>query len=224
MFSAPRNIPEAHAKSTPVSSYPLWVFVVTGYGRSPLRAENLATPDVMTIVYSVLNGPPSRLLNVMSTETVNPIERRFIEEMTPMALRNPVLASPFRVMDEALRSWGGNRVTGFTPLLDVRETDDEYLVLVDLPGVKSEDVSVEVNQRVLSISGSRAPVETGEAQLVERPYGSFVRTLTLPKGVDESKIVADYHDGTLELHVPKRVETRPKKIAIASGSHKAIGK
>ena len=144
--------------------------------------------------------------------------------MTTLTFRDPFLATPFRLMDEFMRGWTGNRLTGFTPLIDVRETDDEYLVLVDLPGVKSEDVSIEVSDEMLTISGSRAPVETGEAQLVERPYGSFVRTLTLPKGVDEDKIVADYHDGVLELHVPKPAEQRPKKIAISSGSQKAIEK
>ena len=138
--------------------------------------------------------------------------------MTLLTFRDPFLAAPFRMMDDVLRGWSGNRVTGFTPLLDVRETEEEYLVMLDVPGVKPEDVSVEVTEQVLSISGSRTPVETGEAQLVERPYGSFVRTLTLPKGVDQDKIVADYHDGVLELHVPKPVEQRPRKIAIASGS------
>lgn len=141
-----------------------------------------------------------------------------------LTFRDPFLATPFGLMNEVLRGWSGNRVTGFTPLLDVRETDEEYLVVLDLPGVKSEDVSIEVSDQVLSISGTRTPVETGEAQLVERPYGSFVRTLTLPKGVEEDKIVADYHDGVLELHVPKPLEQRPKKIAIASGSRKAIEK
>jgi HSP20 family protein len=71
---------------------------------------------------------------------------------------------------------------------------------------------------MLSISGSRAPVEIGEAQLSERPYGSFTRTLTLPQGVDEEQIVANYVDGVLELHVPKPLEQRPKKITIGGGS------
>jgi HSP20 family protein len=145
--------------------------------------------------------------------------------MTMLTFRDPFLATPFQLMDEFLRGWrgwSGNRVTGFTPPLDVRETDEEYLLMLDLPGVKSEDVSIEVQDQVLSISGTRVPVETGEAQLSECPYGSFVRTLTLPKGVDEQKIAAHYHDGVLELHVPKPVEQRPKKIAVASGSQKAI--
>ena len=104
----------------------------------------------------------------------------------------------------------------------MRETDAEYLVLVDLPGVSSAEVTIEVSDHMLSISGSRAPVETGEAQFSERPYGSFVRTLTLPQGVDEEKIAANYSDGVLELHVPKPVEQQPKKITIGAGTQKAI--
>jgi HSP20 family protein len=143
--------------------------------------------------------------------------------MTTLMVRDPFLAAPFRLMDELFRSSGnGSRLTGFTPLLDVRETGDEYLVLVDLPGVKSEDVSIEIHDEVLTISGARVPVETGESQLVERPYGSFVRTLTLPKGVDVDTIVADYEDGVLHLHIPKPAEVKPKKIAINSGSQKEI--
>ena len=140
-------------------------------------------------------------------------------------VRDPFLAAPFRLLDEMFRTSGnGSRVTGFTPLLDVRETEDEYLVMVDLPGVKSEDVTIELNDQVLTISGSRVPVETGESQLVERPYGSFVRNLTLPKGVDSDQIKADYHDGVLELHIPKPAEQKPKKIAISTSSQKQIEK
>jgi HSP20 family protein len=139
--------------------------------------------------------------------------------MTTLMVRDPFLASPLRLMDEFLRSSGnGNRVTGYTPVLDVRETPDEYLALVDLPGVKSEDVTIEVNDQVLTISGMRVPVETGETQLVERPYGSFVRSLTLPKGVNSDEIRADYKDGVLELHIPKPAEVKPKKIQIGTSS------
>lgn len=138
--------------------------------------------------------------------------------MANLLIRDPFLAAPFRVMDELMRSAGnGNRVTGFTPLVDVHETEEEYRVKVDLPGVKADDVSVEVNDNVLSISGSRAADETGQAQLVERPYGSFVRTLTLPQGVDSDSIEAGYQDGVLELRIPKPAEQKPKKITIGGG-------
>jgi HSP20 family protein len=142
--------------------------------------------------------------------------------MAMLTYRDPLLATPYRMMDELLRSWNTSRTDGFTPMLDVRETEEEYLVLVDVPGVKPDDVTIEVSDHVLSISGSRAPVETGEAQLSERPHGSFVRTLTLPQGVDDEKIAANYSDGVLELHVPKPAAQRPKKIAIGNGSQKAI--
>ena len=145
--------------------------------------------------------------------------------MTTLMVRDPFLAAPFRLLDEMFRTSGnGSRVTGFTPLLDVRETEDDYFVMVDLPGVKSADVTIELNDQVLTISGSRVPVETGESQLVERPYGSFVRNLTLPKGVDSDQIKADYHDGVLELHIPKPAEQKPKKIAISTSSQKQIEK
>ena len=95
-------------------------------------------------------------------------------------------------------------------------------LLVDLPGIKSEDVAVELIDQVLTISGSRAPVETGEAQRLERPSGSFVRRLTLPKGVDSEKVMAEYKEGVLEVRIPKRAEAKPKRIAIAGTSQKAI--
>ncbi|MGN6796575.1 MAG: Hsp20/alpha crystallin family protein [Gaiellaceae bacterium] len=142
-----------------------------------------------------------------------------------MLIRDPFLAAPFRLMDELMRSVGnGNRVTGFTPPADVYETDAEYLVKIDLPGVKAEDVNVEINDGVLSISGARAADDNAQAQILERPYGSFVRTLTLPKGVDSDSIAADYHDGVLDLRIPKPAEQKPKKIAIGSSGKKAIEK
>jgi HSP20 family protein len=138
--------------------------------------------------------------------------------MANLLIRDPFLAAPFRLMDELMRSTGnGNRVTGFTPLVDVHETQEEYLVKVDLPGVKVDDVNVEVNDNVLSISGARVADDSAQAQLVERPYGSFVRTLTLPQGVDSDSIEAGYQDGVLELRIPKPAEQKPKKITIGGG-------
>jgi HSP20 family protein len=144
--------------------------------------------------------------------------------MANLLIRDPYLAAPFRLMDELLRSGAGNgnRGSGFTPPVDVHETEEEYLVKIDVPGVKSEDVNVEINDNVLSISGSRLADETGTAQLVERPYGSFARTLTLPQGVDSDSIEAGYHDGVLELRIPKPAERKPKKITIGAGGKKEI--
>ena len=141
-------------------------------------------------------------------------------------LRDPFFAD-LRMVDDAFNRFFGitrdaNRVTGWTPALDVHETEDEYVLYLDLPGVKQEDVSVELNDTILSISGVRTPVELGNAQRVERPYGSFARTLTLPQGIDPDKIVAHYTDGVLELHVPKPEQQKPKKIEIGGSSQKAL--
>jgi HSP20 family protein len=143
--------------------------------------------------------------------------------MANLLIRDPFLAAPFRLMDELLRTGGnGNRVNGFTPPVDVHETEDAYVVKIDLPGVKSEDVNVEVNDSVLSIAGARAADESAAAQLVERPYGTFARTLTLPQGVDSDAIEAGYQDGVLELRIPKPTQQKPKKITIAAAGKKAI--
>ena len=143
--------------------------------------------------------------------------------MTSLLIRDPFLAAPFRLMDELMRNSGnGGRVTGFTPPVDVHESEDEYLVKIDLPGVKSEDVNIEVNDSVLSLSGTRLPDETGAAQLVERPYGTFARTLTLPQGVNSDSIEASYQEGVLELRIPKPAEQKPKKISIGGAGKKAI--
>jgi HSP20 family protein len=146
--------------------------------------------------------------------------------MANLLIRDPFLAAPLRLMDELMRSTAGNgnRVTGFTPLVDVDETEEEYRLKVDLPGVRAGDVNVEVNENVLSISGTRVAQETGHAQFVERPYGSFVRTLTLPQGIDSDSIEADYENGVLELRIPKPAEQKPKKITIGGAGKKQIEK
>jgi HSP20 family protein len=140
--------------------------------------------------------------------------------------RDPFLIEPFRMADQIFgRMFGTVRqTTGWVPALDVRELDDEYLVLVDLPGVKSEDVSIELQEQTLTISGTRVPYEAGESTLVERPYGAFTRMLTVPQGIDAESIWADFAHGVLTLHVPKPEHAKPKKIAIGSGAErKAIG-
>ena len=144
--------------------------------------------------------------------------------MTSLLLRDPFFTEPFRALDQVFgRAFGASdRVTGWVPTMDVHETDDEYLVYLDLPGVKSDDLAIELNDRVLSISGTRVPAEAGETQRLERPYGSFVRNLTLPQGVDYDSITADYSDGVLSLHIPKPPEVKPKRIAIGATSQNAI--
>jgi len=112
------------------------------------------------------------------------------------------------------------------PAMDLVERDNDYVLRVDLPGVKPEDVKVELEDDVLTISGERRAEheERNEgAYRLERGYGRFVRSLTLPEGVDASKIAARLENGVLEVTVPKPEERKPQRIAIdvAQGSSAA---
>lgn len=108
----------------------------------------------------------------------------------------------------------------FAPQVDIEETDDFYLFSVDLPGVKREDVKVDVSDGVLRISGQRnfeRKVEDKQFYRFERQHGSFDRSFRLPTKVDESKIQAQFEDGVLEVMVPKSEVSKPRSVQIESG-------
>jgi len=107
----------------------------------------------------------------------------------------------------------------WAPPVDVREDDREISLAVELPGVKPEDVDVTCDNGVLSIHGQKnadRKENEGEYHLVERTYGTFTRSFRLPKGVDDSKISADFENGVLHVHVPKAALPQPKKIQIGT--------
>jgi HSP20 family protein len=109
----------------------------------------------------------------------------------------------------------------FTPAVDVVESGEEYVLRADLPGVAAEDVSVELDERVLTISGERsAGTEHGGDgyRRIERATGSFARSLTLPAGIEATAITARFNDGVLEIHIPRPAERRPLRVAIETGS------
>ena len=94
----------------------------------------------------------------------------------------------------------------WAPLVDISEDEKEFLVKAELPGVKKEEVRVTVDDGVLNISGERKTEKeekTKKYHRVERAYGKFERTFTLPDKADPSKIVADFKDGVLHVHLPK---------------------
>jgi HSP20 family protein len=103
------------------------------------------------------------------------------------------------------------------PALDLHETDSEYVVTVELPGVRKEDVSVEVTEGVLTVRGekkSEREEKKERSRWVERSYGSFSRSFTLPANATPDRIEASHKDGILTLRIGKREETKPKTIAI----------
>lgn len=107
----------------------------------------------------------------------------------------------------------------WAPPVDVREDDREISLAVELPGVKPEDVEVTCDNGLLSIHGQKnaeRKENDGEYHLVERTYGTFTRSFRLPKGVDDSKITADFEHGVLHVRVPKAALPQPKKIQIGT--------
>lgn len=108
-------------------------------------------------------------------------------------------------------------VAEWSPLVDIVEDEKEYLIKVELPEMRKEDVRLTVEDEVLTISGERKfeKEETGRKHhRIERAYGSFVRSFSLPEDADGSKVTADYKDGVLHVHLSKSERAKPKSIEI----------
>lgn len=105
----------------------------------------------------------------------------------------------------------------WAPSVDIKEEANRYVVQVDLPGVKPEDIEVTLQNGVLTIKGERqteAKEEKENYRRIERFYGSFFRRFTLPETVEEEKIEANYDKGVLTISIPKKPEVQPKKISV----------
>lgn len=110
-------------------------------------------------------------------------------------------------------------VTEWSPRVDIVEDDREFLVKAELPELKREDVKVTVEDGVLTISGERRQEKEEKNKKyhrVEREYGSFVRSFTLPVNTSGDKVSADFKDGLLKVHLPKDAKAAPKAIEIKS--------
>lgn len=108
-------------------------------------------------------------------------------------------------------------VVEWSPLVDISEDEKEYLVKAELPEIKKEDVKLTVQDNVLAISGERKyeKEEKGKKyHRVERAYGSFMRSFTLPEDADGTKVSAEYKDGMLKVHIPKSEKAKPKAIEV----------
>jgi HSP20 family protein len=106
------------------------------------------------------------------------------------------------------------------PAMDLVETDEHFVLRADLPGLTDSDVNIELEDRVLTISGERKAEHEEKREgfyRVERATGSFSRSLTLPEGVDADAITATFDKGVLEVRIPKPEETKPRRVAIKVG-------
>jgi HSP20 family protein len=119
---------------------------------------------------------------------------------------------------------GGAVARRWTPAMDLVETENEFVLRADLPGVDEQDVKIEIEDRVLTVSGERKAEREERKQgyyRVERSSGSFTRTLTLPEGVDPSAIKASFEKGVLEVRIPKPEEKKPHRVSISVGNGSA---
>ena len=129
---------------------------------------------------------------------------------------------PFRLM-RSLARWDPYRDFGFPedagstflPSFDVQETADGYEFTADMPGIRKEDLDIELAGNRITISGQRKQDESrGTSYAQERSFGTFSRSFTLPEEVESAKVAAELRDGVLHLMVPKSPEVRPRKISV----------
>jgi HSP20 family protein len=115
----------------------------------------------------------------------------------------------------------GGRVRRWVPAMDLVETDDHLVLRADLPGLTKDDVELEVKDGVLTVSGERKAEHEEKSEgfyRVERAFGRFSRSLTVPDGIDAEAITADFKEGVLEVRIPKPAERKPHRISIGAGA------
>lgn len=142
-----------------------------------------------------------------------PWRRRFFKPLSRLEEEMETLTNRF--FGREMETWGPY----FTPSTDVVETENQFEVTLDLPGMKPEEVKVELTNGDLRISGERKEEkeEKGETfHRTERHYGEFRRTIPLPGNVDREEIEGEYKEGVLKVTIPKTEESKPKHIEVKS--------
>jgi len=123
-----------------------------------------------------------------------------------------------RLLEDSIRGTGSkSSLTAWAPAVDFYETENELVVIADLPGINDKDLDVRVENNMLTIRGERKlekTVNEDNMLRVERAYGSFTRSFSLPNTVNTEAIKADYHDGVLTVKMPKREESKPKQVKV----------
>jgi HSP20 family protein len=119
---------------------------------------------------------------------------------------------------DAPQGSNGGAMRRWMPPMDLVETENDFVLRADLPGLSEEDVSIEVEDRVLTLSGERKAEHESAKEgyhRVERAFGAFARSLTLPEGVNAEAVEAHFDRGVLEIRIPKPEQRKPRKITIA---------
>src|SRR5205814_5973016 len=127
-----------------------------------------------------------------------------------------------RLFDNAGRTWQpdeASATTTWSPAVDIFETEGEIVVKAELPGMDRKDITLHLENNVLTLKGERRfEKETKDENYhrIERSYGAFSRSFSIPATVDDENIRAEYKDGVLNIVLPKKEQARPKQIKIAS--------
>lgn len=124
------------------------------------------------------------------------------------------------LFDAPVPNGGNASLRRWIPAMDLVETDDDFVLRADLPGLSEGDVNIELEDNVLTVSGDRKSEHEERKEgyyRVERASGSFSRSLTLPEGVNPDAIKASFDKGVLEVRIPKPEERKPRKVAITVG-------
>ena len=123
--------------------------------------------------------------------------------------------------DEALspypRQSTSSTYVGYPPV-DILESRDAYLIRAEVPGMKKEDINLEFRDGVVTLTGERKfdePAAGVQYHRAERVAGNFSRSFQMPKPINQDDMRANYHDGILEIHIPKADEAKPKQIAVS---------
>src|SRR6202045_3645180 len=126
-----------------------------------------------------------------------------------------------RLFTDSFERTGESNLTTWAPSVDIYENEQELVVKADLPEVDPKDLDIRVENNILTIRGERKfekQVNDGNYLRVERAYGSFARSFSLANTVNAEAIKADYQNGVLTLHIPKREEAKPKQIKVNVGT------
>jgi HSP20 family protein len=127
-----------------------------------------------------------------------------------------------RVFDAFFGNGTTARTRRWVPAMDLVETEDNLILRADLPGLSREQVEIEVKDGALTVSGERKADHEDKSEgyyRVERSFGRFSRSMTLPEGIDAESITADFHDGVLEVRVPKPEQRKPYRVQIGGGAN-----
>jgi HSP20 family protein len=133
-----------------------------------------------------------------------------------------------RLFDQFFDDRAGNAASRrWVPAMDLVETDDHLVLRGDLPGLTEDDVDIEIKDNVLTVSGERTAQHEDKAEgyhRVERSFGSFSRSLTLPHGVEPEKVEAKFENGVLEVEIPKPAEAKSTRVQIGKGIVEGTGR